>query len=83
MGFVIDTKQRVVSMVADITMGKNAAKYALSLLSIVEFGVLVVGISSDLTHVTKNTRQYSEQPRVSISEDSKRVCNRPQNYFQN
>ena len=83
MGFVIDTKQRVVSMVAGITMAKNAVKYALSLLSLLEFGVLVVGISSDLNHVTENTRYNSEQQKVRISEDSKRVCNRTTNYFQN
>ena len=83
MGFVIDTKQRVVSMVADITMGKNAVKYVLSILFLVEFGVLVVGISSDQTHVTKNTRHDSDQPEVRTSEDSKRVCNRTTNYFQN
>jgi len=83
MGFVYDTRQQVVSMVADITMVKNGVKYALSLLFLVEFGVLVVGINSDLNHVTKNTRHNSEQPRVRISEDSKRVCNRTPNYFQN
>ena len=75
MGFVNDTRQRVVSMVADITMGKNAVKYALSLLFLVEFGVLVVGISSDLNHVVEDSWHKSEQPRVRISEDSKRVCN--------
>jgi len=64
MGFVTDTRQRVVSMVADITMVKNVVKYALSLLHLVEFGVLVVGISFDQNHVTKNTRPDSEQPRV-------------------
>ena len=83
MGFVNDTRQRVVSMVVDITMGKNAVKYALSLLSLAEFGVLVVGISSDLNHVTKNTRHNSEQPQVQINEDSKRFCNTTTNYFQN
>jgi len=83
MGFVNNTKQQVVSMVADITMVKNAAKYVLFLLSLVEFGVLVVGISSDQNHVTKNTRQNSEQPGVRISEDSKRGCSRTTNYFQN
>lgn len=64
MGFVNDTKQQVVSMVAGITMVKNDVKYALSLLSLLEFGVLVVGISSDQNHVTKNTRHDSEQHRV-------------------
>ena len=83
MVFVTDTKQRVVSMVAGITMAKNAAKYALSLLSLLEFGVLVVGISFDLNHVIKNTRHDSEQLKVRINEDSKRICNRTTNYFQN
>ena len=59
MGFVNDTRQRVVSMVADITMAKNAVKYALSLLHLVEFGVLVVGISSDLNHVVEDSRNDS------------------------
>jgi len=83
MEFVNSTKQRVVSMVADTTMVKNAVKCVTSLLSLVEFGVLVVGISSDLNHVTKNSRQNSEQPKVRISEDSKRICSRTTNYFQN
>ena len=64
MGFVTDTKQQVLSMVAGITMGKNAVKSAVSLLSLVEFGVLVVGINSDLNHVTKNTSYNSEQLKV-------------------
>lgn len=64
MGFVNDTRQREVSMVADITMAKNAVRYALSLLFLVEFGALVVGISFDLNHVTKNTSYNSEQPQV-------------------
>ncbi len=83
MVFVHDTKQQELFMVADTTMVKNDVKCATSLLFLVEFGVLVVGISSDLNHVTKNTSYNSEQPRVRISEDSKRVCNRTTNYFQN
>ena len=59
MGFVNDTRQRVVSMVADITRAKNAAKYALSLLFLVEFGALVVGISSDLDHAVEDSRDNS------------------------
>lgn len=59
MGFVNDTRQKVVSMVADITMAKNVAKYVLSLLHLVEFGVLVVGISSDLNHVVEDSRHNS------------------------
>lgn len=83
MGFVSGIKQQVLSMVAGITMVKNDVKCATYLLFLVEFGVLVVGISSDLNHVTKNTSYNSEQPRVRISEDRKRVCNRTPNYFQN
>lgn len=83
MGFVNDTRQRVVSMVADITMAKNVVKCVTSLLFLVVFGVLVVGISSDLNHVTKNSRNNSEQLKVWINEDSKRVCNRTTNCFQN
>lgn len=59
MGFVNDTRQKVVSMVADITMDKNAVKCVLSLLSLVEFGVLVVGISSDLNHAVEDSRNDS------------------------
>lgn len=59
MGFVNDTRQRVVSMVADITMAKNVVKYVLSLLHLVEFGVLVVGISYDLNHVVDDSRHNS------------------------
>ncbi len=83
MAFVKDTKQKELFMVADTKMAKNAAKYAISLLYLMEFGVLVVGISFDLNHAGKNSRNNSEQPMVRINEDRKRICNRAKNYFQN
>jgi len=75
MAFVSSTKQRELFMVADTTRAKNAAKYALSLLCIMEFGVLVAVTSFDLNHVGKNSRNNSEQPKVRVNEDRKRICN--------
>ena len=75
MVFVNNTRQRVVSMVGDTTMVKNVAKYVLSLLHLVEFGVLVVGISFDQNHVVEDSRKSSEWHRVQINENRKRVCN--------
>jgi len=66
-------------MVADTARAKNAAKYALSLLYLLEFGVLVVDTSLDLNHAGKNSRNNSEQPKVRINEDRKRICKRAKN----
>jgi len=83
MAFVNNTKQKEVLLVADTNMVKNAAKYAISLLSLMEFGVLVAVTSFDLNHAGKNSRNNSEQPKVRINENTKRICYRPTNYFQN
>ena len=83
MAFVNNTKQKELFMVADTAGVKNAAKYAISLLYLKESGVLVAVTNFDLNHAGKNTRNNSEQPKVRINEDRKRVCNRSKNYFQN
>jgi len=75
MAFVSSTKQKDLFMVADTKRAKNAAKYAISLLCLMEFGVLVAVTSCELNHAIKNSRNNSEQPQVRINEDRKRTCN--------
>lgn len=75
MAFVNNTKQKELFMVADTARAKNAAKYAISLLCMMEFGVLVAVTSFDLNHAGKNSRTNSKQPKVRINEDRKRICN--------
>ena len=74
MEYVSSTKQRVLSMADDTRMGKNAAKYAISLLYLREYGVLVAVTSFDLNHAEKNSRNNSEQPKARINEDRQRIC---------
>lgn len=83
MVFVLGTRQKELFMVADTKMAKNVAKYALSLLHLQEFGVLVAVTNFVVNHVTKNTRHISGQTLVYHNEDRKRICNRSQIYFQN
>lgn len=61
MVFVLDTRQKELFMEVDTKMAKNAAKYALSLLSLRGFGVLVAVTNLDQNHVTENTRHCSGQ----------------------
>ena len=75
MAFVRSTKRKELFMVADTIKAKNAAKYAISLFCMREFGVLVAVTSFDLNHAGKNSRNNSEQPKVQINEDRKRICN--------
>ena len=75
MAFVNNIKQKELFMVADTKGDKNAVKYAISLLCLMESGVLVAVTSLELNHAGKNSRNNLEQIQVQINENRKRICN--------